>query len=68
MTDELKTAMRAGAYAIINAKRNQFISGIYAERDDNDNLVNKMSFKEAAKVLMCVGRGINPEGTEIEID
>lgn len=57
LTDQLKLAMRAGAYAIRNNKKYQ--SGWFKSGDD------EIQWLEAEKLLLCTAEGLNPDECEI---
>ena len=55
LTDDLKMAMLAGAYAIRMDK--QHCDGIFYSYGDN----KAVDFKEAIKILECTARNLNPD-------
>lgn len=58
ITEPLKLAMRAGAYAIRNNKKYQ--SGWFKSGDD------EIQWLEAEKLLLCTAEGLNPDECEIK--
>lgn len=59
--EELRLAMRAGYFAIVNNKK--FEVGCYA--NGNGQSIN---FYEAAKILLCKAEGLDPDEVTIEVN
>ena len=61
MNDKLRVAMTAGYYAIINNKR---LEGSYYH---NFETGDEMSFHEAAKILICTAKELDPKQCELKV-
>ena len=61
MDDKLRKAMMAGYYAIINNKKLE--GSLYHNFENGDEI----SFREAAKYLVCTANGLDPEKHEVEV-
>ena len=61
MDDKLRVAMLAGYYAIINNKKLE--ESLYHNYENGDEI----SFHEAAKILICAAKGLDPEQCELKV-